>query len=217
MKIYLELIYNNIESFLSTTFPVTRSIYSDANWEKLVREYLHRHQATSPYFLEIPQEFLQFLSEGCNAQADPPWLLELCHYEWVELALDVADLEQSWDLVDPGADLLTSKWVVSPLIWSLSYRYPVHKIGPSNHASIVAEPTYLIVFRDGKDKVRFMESDAPTNRLIDLLADAKTLAEAIERLVIELPHLKGVAVRQMVMATLAKLRAAEILLGPAIA
>lgn len=61
MKIYTELLFNNVEKFLSTTFPVTRATFSDEAWYALVRDYLHRHKATSPYFLEIPQEFMEYL------------------------------------------------------------------------------------------------------------------------------------------------------------
>ena len=39
MKIYRELLYNNIEGFISSGFPVIREIYSDENWHKMVRDF----------------------------------------------------------------------------------------------------------------------------------------------------------------------------------
>jgi hypothetical protein len=45
MQIYRELFYNNVESFISGTFPVLRRIYSDADWHALVREYFSRHKS----------------------------------------------------------------------------------------------------------------------------------------------------------------------------
>jgi len=221
MKIYLELLYNNIEKFLSNTFPVTRSTFTDERWEALVRDYLHRHKATSPYFLEIPQEFMEFLSStrtGEDAHPDsdndPLWLLEMCHYEWVELALDVADLELPWDSVDPDGDFMGSPWVVSPLLWSLGYEWPVHTIGPSTVSTLEKKPTFLIVFRDAKDKVRFLESDAPTSRFLALLGEEQTLREAIDQIAIEMPQLSAAEVETKMLATLKKLRGTEIVLGP---
>lgn len=221
MKIYLELLYNNVEKFLSNTFPVTRSTFSDERWEALVRDYLHRHKATSPYFLEIPQEFMEFLSSTRagedahpDSKNDPDWLLEMCHYEWVELALDVADLELPWEAVDPDGDFMSSPWVVSPLLWSLGYEWPVHTIGPSTVATLKKKPTFLIVFRDAKDKVRFLESDAPTSRFLALLEEGQTLREVIDQMDHEMPQLTTDEVETKMLATLKKLRGTEIVLGP---
>ena len=60
MQIYRELFYNNVESFISGTFPVLRRIYSDADWHALVREYFSRHRSRTPLFHEIPREFLNW-------------------------------------------------------------------------------------------------------------------------------------------------------------
>ena len=52
-----------------------------------MRKFVHRHPSESPYFLEISQEFLTFLSEQVHRVTSslPEFLLELAHYEWVEL------------------------------------------------------------------------------------------------------------------------------------
>lgn len=220
MKIYRELIFNNVENFISTTFPVTRSTFNDDAWHALVRDYLYRHKATSPYFLEIPQEFMEYLSvtragsDTATTNEDPPWLLELCHYEWVELALDVADIELPWDEVDPDADLMDSPLVVSPLIWSLGYRWPVHTIGPANQQAVAERPTFLIVFRDRNEKVRFMESDPPTTRFLELLGESGSLRACIAQMGQELPNLTASQVEEKMLATLKTLRGADIVLGP---
>ena len=41
---------------------------------------------------------------GCAGATDPPWLLQLAHYEWVELALEIAD--EPLPRHDPDGDLL---------------------------------------------------------------------------------------------------------------
>jgi uncharacterized protein len=92
MQIYRELIYNNIENLVAVVFPVLRSLLPDKQWHAIMRDFIHKHQCHSPYFLEISQEFLQYLMQERKPQeTDPPYLIELAHYEWMELALDVSD------------------------------------------------------------------------------------------------------------------------------
>ena len=170
LKIYQDLVYNNVESFISNGFPVLRSLYEDDQWHVLVQQFMHSHRCHTPYFLEISQEFLRFLTQGYQSQeSDPPFIAELAHYEWVELALDVSQesLDDRGKLDDPvlGIPLL------SPLAWLLSYQFPVHKIGKSFRPTEAAEPTFLVVYRNREDEVCFMELNSASARLLELLRD----------------------------------------------
>lgn len=192
MKIYRELIYNNIEGFLSGGFPILRQILSDDHWHSLVRDFIERHQSHSPYFLEISQEFLAYLQkerqQSPNSEQDPPFMLELAHYEWVELALDVAEEEYPREL-SKELDLLEHRPVVSPLAWCLSYQYPVHRLGPEYQPQESPEqPSFLVVYRNGDDKVAFMEANAVTFRLLELLRDDQVHSgrAALEQIAAEL-------------------------------
>ena len=131
MAIYRDLFFNNVVSLLAGTFPVLRRILGEDDWRRLVRDYFSIHRSHTPYFLEMPQEFLHYLqNERERQERDPDWLLELAHYEWVELALAISEEEPDWDAIDRDGDLLGQRPVLSPLAWPLSYRYPVHRIGP---------------------------------------------------------------------------------------
>ena len=216
MRVYNELFYNNIESFISKTFPVMRSIFDDDAWHGMVRDFVHRHTSRSPYFLEIPEEFLGYLqnerTDDAESVSDPPFLIELCHYEWVELALDVAG---DVDLPPPGGshDLLREVPLISPHAWSLQYRYPVHKIGPDNQpAAPPTDETFLIVYRNRQDRVKFMESNIVTARLLQLLVDGRTGAEALGLIADELdtPH---DAVLEKGHLTLKRLQDCDIIVG----
>lgn len=170
LKIYEDLIYNNIEGFISGGFPLLRSLYDDADWHGLVRTFIDQHRCHTPYFLEISQEFLQYLMQGFEARpCDPPFLAELAHYEWVELVLDVSEETLPETVAVP--DVLAAAPHLSPLAWSLSYQFPVHRIGPGFRPTEVAEPSYLVVYRDRQDQVRFMEINAPVARLLELVRD----------------------------------------------
>ena len=131
MGIYRDLLYNNIEGFISGGFPVIRKIYNDKNWHKMIRDFFARHKSHSPYFLEIAQEFIDYLQNERQPQdEDPAGLIELAHYEWVELALHVADEEICMDSINANGDLLAQHPVFSPLAWPLVYQFPVHTMGP---------------------------------------------------------------------------------------
>lgn len=146
MAVYEALFFNNTEGFIRGAFPVLHRLIEASRWQRLVRSFIAEHQAHTPYFLQISQEFLAWLQQGYVAEAgDPPFILELAHYEWVELALDVSE-----------AELPAQGW--SPLAWPLAYRWPVQRIGADFQPSEPeAEPTCLLVWRDGQDKVRFMQ------------------------------------------------------------
>jgi hypothetical protein len=171
MKIYNDLVYNNIEGFISGGFPVLHSLYRAEDWHRLVRSFVAGARCESPYFLEISQEFLRFLNESYQpSPVDPAFLLELAHYEWVELALDVDPTELP--LQDPAGDPIAGVPRLSPLAWSLCYQYPVHRIGPGYEPnSPPAEPTYLVVYRNRQERVEFLESNAATARLLELLRE----------------------------------------------
>ena len=92
MKIYRELFYNNVEGFIANTYPVLRQITPDDCWHAMIRDYFAHHVAHTPLFPEMPREFLKYLEHERKPQPDdPPFMLELAHYEWVELALSLLD------------------------------------------------------------------------------------------------------------------------------
>jgi hypothetical protein len=219
MKIYRELLYNNVEGFLGNGFPVIRSIYSDTNWHSMVRDFFARHKSRSPYFLEIAQEFLDYLQHEREPHAeDPPGLLELAHYEWVELALSVADESINMSHIDPNGDLLEGHPVLSDLAWPLVYSYPVHEMGPNYLPETApARPTYLVVYRNRNDEIKFMALNTVTARLLDLLLQDETISgrTAIEQIITEMQHSNPEIVLQGGSEALAELQAYGIILGTA--
>lgn len=213
MQVYVELFFNSIESLLAGCFPVSKRLLEEQAWRSLVREFIHHHPSESPYFLEVSQEFLSFVQDAAVAGL-PDFLLELLHYEWVELALGVSDVEFPVEDVDPAGDLLEGEVVVSPLARCLAYRYPVHEIGPHNQPSTVPErPTELIVYRRRDDSVHFMRVNSLTLRLLALLAEASSGREALEALCREAAHLDPALTFKEGIATLERLREAQVLVG----
>ena len=169
MGIYRELFFNNLRSLLSTTFPVLSAIMGDTEWRALIRQFMIRHRAETPYFLKLPEELLRFLENEYEPAGDEhPYMLELAHYEYIELALNTSTDTNDLDGVDPDGDLLTQMPVKSVLAWTYAYHYPVHRISPDFLPEAPAEqPVYLAIFRNRADKTSFMELNPLTAGLLD--------------------------------------------------
>ena len=217
MKIYADLFYNNVEDFISSSFPVLRSIHDDASWHHLVRDYFHRHRAKTPLFPEMPREFLTYLeNERPSSEPDYPFMLELAHYEWTELALSLSDRQADWTNIDPDGDLLTGRPVLSPLAWPLSYHWPVHQIGPDFLPDSPAENmTYLLIYRDQNDEIRFMELNPVTARLLQLIMEPSinTVETMLHQIARELAHPEPALVVQAGLTILQDLVKRQIILG----
>lgn len=173
MKVYRELFFNNVNRLLSFSFPVIRKLYDDDGWRKLARSFYADHRCLTPLFPELPREFLRYIQEQRQDHPDdPPFLLELAHYEWVELALSLDENELDDLDVDSEADLLTGSPVLSPLAWPLSYQYPVHRISPDFRPDEPPEePTHLLVYRNRADKVKFMQLNPITRMLLEIMQE----------------------------------------------
>jgi hypothetical protein len=168
MAVYRDLFYNNVEDFLASTFPVLKELLGADAWHEMVRDYFARHRSKTPLFMQMPKEFLVYLEREREPRPnDFPFLLELAHYEWVELALATSDEKIDMAGIDANGDLLTGKPVLSPLAWILTYRFAVHRIGtdyvPSENDK---EETCLIVFRNRNDEVEFIEINRVTATLL---------------------------------------------------
>lgn len=171
MAIYRELFFNNLVDLLGGSFPVARRILGMERWRRLVREFYAHHHAHTPYFLELPAEFLGWLTARTGrAEDEPAFLPELAHYEWVELALAISE-EVAPQAAPAGAgDPLDAPLAVSPLAWPLAYRWPVQRLSPEFQPAVPPEaPTFLVVYRDAADAVQFLEIGAETARLLDAL------------------------------------------------
>lgn len=174
MQVYRDLFFNNLRSMLAGNFPVLRALHDDAGWDALVRDFYAAHRCHTPLFTEIAREFVRYLQDGREpGPQDPPFLLELAHYEWVELALGLDERELDEVEADPQGDPVAGVPVLSPLAWPLSYRFPVHRIRPDfRPAEAPDEATHLLAWRDRRDEVRFMELNPVARLLLGFLQES---------------------------------------------
>jgi hypothetical protein len=158
MKIYRELFFNNISGFVSSAFPVLKSLYSDAQWQALVQAFFVRHDCQSPIFVEIAAEFLQFLqTEYQQNQHDPVFMLELAHYEWLELAVAVAKDDESLTPLRQD-EISTRDLSLNATAKVAQYAFDVQHISVDYQPIAPTEqPQFFCVYRDETDEVAFLQ------------------------------------------------------------
>jgi uncharacterized protein len=176
MRVYTELFYRNIEQLLAGGFPVIRRILPDDEWHALVRDFMVRHRCRTPLFTAVGQEFVAFLSSCDSALAARPFLAELARHEQLEVEAALAKDPEPRATPDadatPGAkvEVLDRILQLAPSARLAWFQFPVHRISPEFQPMTPPElPTWLLVYRDPGDHVRFMELNAFSYTLLDLL------------------------------------------------
>lgn len=188
-QVYRDLIFANLSSLLSGTFPVLIKILGDEHWRSLVRIFLRDYRARTPKFGEIAREFVEFLASEPQALAEgawPPFMVELAHYEWIEMALQQSEAEPL-PLSDAGL-FLDRPLQVSPLAWPLAYAWPVQLVGPDYQPETApAQPTLLLVRRAEDWSVKFSALSPLAWRLLQRIEEFPDLdgREQLEGLAVE--------------------------------
>lgn len=218
MAIYRELFFNNIRNLLSNMFPVLKKLLTEEKWHDLIRQFMQRHRAQTPYFLQLPQEFLDFLQNEYTLQGDDyPFLIELAHYEYIELALSISEDANDMAGIDPDGDLIVNVPVRSALCWVYAYQYPVHRISSDYLPEEPAEqPVFLAVYRKHDDMVGFLELNPVTAKLLEKLAEnsAQNTGEELLRVLADEIHYGDVnALIRHGAAALEEMRQLEIVIG----
>lgn len=214
IQIYVDLLFNNLQDFLSTTFPVTYSILNKTEWLGLVRAFYAEHTCQTPYFREIAGECVQWLSQRqpplqlCQRY---PFLIELMHYEWVEIALLSDPSEINNTLIEQQADLLHKPLVLNPVLLLQAYQYPVQRISPQQLPK--PEPTYLALVRNPDYKIDFIELNAITFQLLNLLQQGLTASDALQQLAPYLPQFSTEQLLNFTEQHLRQLQQQHIILG----
>lgn len=192
LKVYRELVYNNIQGFIANSFPVLRKIIKDEQWHLMLRDYVCHHQAHTPLFPKMPQEFLQYLQhERTGHNEDYPFLIELAHYEWIEISISMDSRDISFENINEDGDLLEGIPQINPLAMPLGYEWPVHKIStnflPEEKPQ---QPTYLLVYRDRNFKMGFIELNPVSARLVEEITknNNQTGREILNSIAKELNH-----------------------------
>ena len=106
--------------------------------------------------------------------------------------------------------------VINPSTWTLTYDWPVHRIGPEYLPETRPEnPTNLVVYRDQSGEVHFLEINVVTQRLLQLLREdaQRSGRDALQLIASELGHPNPDTVVEAGKALLDDLRERNVILG----
>lgn len=187
--IYVDLLYNKFNDSLELCFPVVHEILGEAAWQQLLKKFIAEHCCKSPYYRQIPDEFIRYLHTERGSESAPPYLLELAHFEWVEMVLAIAEAEPiTASTFGAVNDWLACRPLFVPILEVLHYVYPVQRMNASYQPTIPPEQAkHILGFRDMHDVVQFIELQPATARLLEILQSTGcTVREAMEQIAMEL-------------------------------
>lgn len=168
LKIYQNLFFNNIENLLANGFPVVRKILGPGLWRETVQEFWSGYRCQTPYFPRLGLEFVSWLqSQQPAVLRHYPFLVELAHYEYMEVAVDLAEEEL------PPVQIVKhpeSCFRLNPAAVILHYHYPVHRIR-ADYLPKAADgsTTHLAVYRRRNEQVGFIELSPATAHVLEQL------------------------------------------------
>lgn len=172
MSVYRELFFNNVNGFVSNAFPVLCSLYSEQAWRKIVQQFFVSHDCQTPLFIEIAQEFLLFLQHEYQADDnDPDFMLELAHYEWLELNV-ATERDNPLHVMITDQAIDCGQLVLSDSAQIAQYHYEVHRISPEYQpCSPQAQPSFFCVYRDAEEEVCFLQLNPLSAQVLAYLAE----------------------------------------------
>lgn len=216
LAVYSNAVYHNVEGFMRDNFPRVRDVLADAHWQALIRDYLIRHRAQTPLFVELLDEFLHYLTNERDCRQDPPFLNELAHFDWLENAIMTDERRLETIAVEPAGDLLTQPLIINPVHQLISYDYPVHAINASfKPAAAPGRLTRLLVFRDCSGAFGVLDlNDVAARLFVGLNApEAPLAASLLADIAIELGHPDPTVVTRGGLALLERWLEREVILG----
>ncbi|HBK3262467.1 TPA: putative DNA-binding domain-containing protein [Legionella pneumophila] len=182
MQLYQSLAFTNLNEVISPCFPVLHSIVPRKLWSELLKQFLLVHQATTPLFHQVAHEFVSFLKG--MALPNYPFIYALAHYEWMEADVEMAPEDIPTQATQPF-QLLDAPLQLASTARLLHYEYDVEHISmeyqPKNKV-----PTFLIVFRDDKNKVQFIKLNQLSYIALQIMQYEQLTARQVIQHVIEL-------------------------------
>ena len=216
MQVYRELFFNNVMGFVSNGFPVLKSLYTDEDWQALVQRFFSQHDCKSPIFIDIAGEFLNFLQlQYQPTDSDPLFMLELAHYEWLELVVAVAQSRDDEYLLSLEQLSLQTLYL-SQTARVAQYHFEVQHIRqdycPQRRLDT---PVFFCLYQDADAEVCFLQLAPLSAQVMALLTSQSnvTLIQIINWLTNIYPQIEPQMIEQGCIQLLEQLVSKGIVLG----
>lgn len=175
LAIYRRLVFNNVFGLVSRAFKRTYALVGVEVFRGWVREFIQQGVSRTPYFSEISDEFDRWMQH----QVTDPVVRELISYERAIIALDV----DAQDLPEFHVEFSSEdEIIVQPASRLLHFQYPVHLVKADEAHRPEHEPTWLFIFRNPHNKLRFKQLSPAAFALMTLLREGASLRDACAQL-----------------------------------
>ena len=177
-EVYRGLVRTALADPLSDTFPITRALLEEAGtWTEVVAAFLASRTISSPYYRDVAPAFVAWLAEARWGQDRWPFLLQLAHYEALELdVLRHPDEPPPPGLErEPAPDRVA---VLDPAARNLAYGFAVQEatVETPEPASACA---WLLCHRDPEGAFRVLELTPHVSALLARSQEGQALGPAL--------------------------------------
>lgn len=158
-------------------FPICQALLDAARqWRPCLDAFLDSRSVRSPYYRHIHPHFVEWLAESGWGQERWPFLLQLAHFEYLEIEVLRHPDE------GPYADLLTEPEAGRHAVFhgtarNLAYAYRVHEATVESPVPEAA-PALLFCYRDGDGDFCQREVGGPESAFLSRCQQGEPIAEA---------------------------------------
>lgn len=145
LSIYRRLIHNNIRQFLELCFSDSKLLVDATYWQQLQQRFVAEATLQSPFFNDIPQQFLEYVNKIPEEDRPANAILEMMDFEVELLKVEITitpEVNEVW-----GTDTL--------LVWSPAACLKECQFDfiSSNLTEYKEGKTYVIIWRNREDDV----------------------------------------------------------------
>lgn len=182
---YRDLARNALEDPLPDCFPITHALLEEADlWDRCVDAFLASRTIQSPYYRDVNPAFVAWLANSRWGQERWPFLLQLAHFEYIEVEILRWPDETAPDGLS-GAPGAGSQVVFNGAARNLAYTYLVH--GASKEAPVPeAGEAFLLGYRDQAGDFVYSELSPHASAFLARCQDGEPVGVAAKALDLEI-------------------------------
>ncbi len=185
LLVYRDLARTALEDPLPDCFPITHALLEQADlWEGCLDAFLASRTIQSPYYRDVNPSFVAWLANSIWGQERWPFLLELAHFEYIEVEI------LRWPDEAPAMDLKAAPAGDSQVVFdgatrNLAYHFRVHEATKQDPEPASGE-TFLLGYRDSEGDFIYSELSAHASAFLARCLEGAAIGKAASGLGLEL-------------------------------
>ncbi len=148
--VYARLVHNNVCGFIRRCFSASMPLADPAIWADLEARFLAQARPHSPYFSDIPPQFLHYAQASGRL---PETVLALMDFETTQLAAEITPMSTAAAHAQEHSLL---QWSPAAFLRQYSVDFIAHDL-----AGFTATPSRVLVWRSHNDDVYYRLLDEP--------------------------------------------------------